>query len=170
MRTRRVYAVGKDASVSVKTIRFPVRVGFHARVKPRVYQYFADHRLAKTGDWRLFLKTGIILLWFVLFYVLYVFCVTSLLMALLTVVDLAQGFILIGFNLTHNGGHHSYSRQKTINWLMGFIFIRQTCDEFAIPYVCYPTVWAAIEGHYRLLKTLGRRRMSPPNLIGGTVP
>jgi linoleoyl-CoA desaturase len=352
-------------------------------VKQRVHQYFADRRLAKTGDWRLFLKTGIILLWFVLFYMLYVFCVTSLSMSLLTVVGLAQGFILIGFNMMHDGGHYSYSRQKTINWFMSFTLdliggshvlwrqkhnilhhtytnihafdpdlhtaglfrlspeqpwqpwhrwqhlyavpvyslltlswvmygdfrkffsghighhplprqtgvetgvffmtklvyvgymlvlpacfhpvlhvliafvvmhvcfgftlslvfqlahtvehtafptpeaytgrmahewavhqvkttanfaptnafarwylgglnfqiehhlfasicyihypalstiVRQTCDEFAIPYVCYPTVWAAIVGHYRLLKTLGRPRLAPSNLIGGTVP
>jgi hypothetical protein len=45
--------------LSVTTIRFPVRVGFHARVKQRVHQYFADNRKPKTGDWRLFLKTGV---------------------------------------------------------------------------------------------------------------
>jgi hypothetical protein len=28
-------------------------------VKQRVYQYVADSRKPKTGDWRLFLKTGI---------------------------------------------------------------------------------------------------------------
>jgi linoleoyl-CoA desaturase len=95
-------------------------VGFHARVKQRVHQYFADNRLAKTGDWRLFLKTGLILLWFGLCYLLYVFWATSLLLSLLTVVGLAQGFILIGFNLMHDGGHNSYARQKTVNWLMAF--------------------------------------------------
>jgi linoleoyl-CoA desaturase len=108
--------VWKEVSLSVKTIRFPVRVGFHARVKQRVHQYFADNRIPKTGDWRLFLKTGIILIWLVLFYILYVFYATPLLMSLLTVVALAQGFILIGFNMMHDGAHHSYSRQKTINW------------------------------------------------------
>src|SRR5262249_50692507 len=108
------------AFLSVTPIRFPVRVGFHARVKQRVHQYFADNRLAKTGDWRLFLKTGLILLWFGLCYLLYVFWATSLLMSLFTVVGLAQGFILIGFNLMHDGGHNSYSRQKTVNWLVAF--------------------------------------------------
>ena len=32
----------KEASLSVKTIRFPVCGGFHARVKQRVHQYFVD--------------------------------------------------------------------------------------------------------------------------------
>jgi hypothetical protein len=35
--------------------------------------------------------------------------------------------------------------------------------------VCYPTVWAAIVDHYRLLKSLGSRSMSLPTLAGGTV-
>ncbi len=104
----------------IKTIRFPARVGFHARVKQRVYQYFADNRMPTTGDWRMFLKTGIILIWFLVSYMLYVFCATSLLMSLLTVVALAQGFILISLNMMHDGGHKSYSRQKTLNWVMGF--------------------------------------------------
>jgi len=115
-----VSQLSKEASLSVTTIRFPVRVGFHARVKQRVHQYFADNHMPKTGDWRLFLKTGIILTWFGVCYVFYVFSATSLPLALLTAVALAQGFILIGFNMMHDGGHHSYARRKPINWLMGF--------------------------------------------------
>jgi len=134
--------------LSVKTIRFPVRVGFHARVKQRVHQYFADRRLAKTDDRRLFLKTGIILLWFVLFYMLYVFYATSLLMALLTVVSLAQGFILIGFNMMHDGGHHSYSRQKSINWLMGF-----TLDLMGGSYVLWRQKYSILHHTYTNIHT-----------------
>jgi linoleoyl-CoA desaturase len=85
-----------------------------------VHQYFADNCLPTTGDWRLFLKTGLILTWFGLSYSLYVFWATSLLSSLLTVVALAQGFILIGFNMMHDGAHHSYSRHKTVNGLTAF--------------------------------------------------
>ncbi len=34
--------------------------------------------------------------------------------------------------------------------------VRQTCHDFAIPYVCYPTIRAALGGHYRWLQTLGQ--------------
>ena len=27
---------------------------------------------------------------------------------------------MMALNIMHDGAHHSYSRQKTINWLMGF--------------------------------------------------
>jgi len=66
--------------------------------------------------------------------------------------------------------HHLFASICHIHYPALSTIVRQTCDEFAISYVCYPTVWAAIGGHYRLLKTLGRRRISPPNLIGGMVP
>src|SRR5262249_22983848 len=97
-----------------------VRGEFHACVKQRVHQYFADNCLPTTGDWRLFLKTGLILTWFGLSYSLYVFWATSLLASLLTVVALAQGFILIGFNMMHDGAHHTYPCQKRVKGLRAF--------------------------------------------------
>jgi linoleoyl-CoA desaturase len=35
--------------------------------------------------------------------------------------------------------------------------VAATCHEFALPYVCYPTARSAMAGHYRFLKTMGRR-------------
>lgn len=105
----------------LKTTRFPVRVGFHETLKKRVDQYFVEAGKAKTGDWRLFLKTGIILTWLALAYLLFVFVASSLLIWICTIFALALGFALLSFNTLHDGGHKSYSRHKTINWLMGFM-------------------------------------------------
>jgi linoleoyl-CoA desaturase len=66
--------------------------------------------------------------------------------------------------------HHLFASICHIHYPAISTIVRQTCDEFAIPYVCYPTVWSAVVGHYRWLKTLGSRRMPPLTLIGGTVP
>jgi linoleoyl-CoA desaturase len=66
--------------------------------------------------------------------------------------------------------HHLFASICHIHYPAISTIVRQTCDEFAIPYVCYPTVWKALVSHYRWLKTLGSRRMPPPTLIGGTVP
>ena len=41
-------------------------------------------------------------------------------MSLLTVAVPAQGFILIGFKMLPDGGHHSYSRYKAMNWIMEY--------------------------------------------------
>ena len=103
----------------MQQIRFPARGGFHATVKQRVEQYFAASGRSTTGDWRLFVKTGVILTWLVGSYALLVFGSTSLLVTILTVFALAQGCALVGFNIMHGGAHESYARSKIINRLMG---------------------------------------------------
>jgi len=100
-------------------IRFRIRSGFHETVKQRVAQYFADSRQVTTGDWRLFMKTGVILAWVAGPYALLVFGSTSLLVTILAVFALAQGLALVGFNIMHDGAHGSYAHNKTMNWLMG---------------------------------------------------
>ena len=103
----------------MKKVTFPARGDFNKTLKARVDRYFAENRLNKTGDWRMFLKSALILAWLVTSYVLLVFFSGSLLMAILTVFALAQGFVLVGFNIMHDGNHGSYSRNKTVNRLMG---------------------------------------------------
>jgi linoleoyl-CoA desaturase len=101
-------------------IRFPAHLGFYDTVKERVNQYFDEQRRPKTGDWRMFLKTGLILAWLAISYVLLIFFSTSLLASILTAFALAQGFVLVGFNIMHDGAHGGYSKSRKINWLMGF--------------------------------------------------
>ncbi len=100
-------------------IRFPVRSGFHETVKQRVEQYFVDSGRSTTGDWRLFVKTGVILTWLAGSYALLVFGSTSLCVTMLAVFALAQACALVGFNIMHDGAHESYAHSKTINRLMG---------------------------------------------------
>ena len=98
---------------------FPHSWGFHETVKQRVEQYFADSGRSTTGDWRLFVKTGVILAWLVGSYVLLVFASTPLPVTMLAVFALAQGCALVGFNIMHDGAHGSYAHSTTINRLMG---------------------------------------------------
>lgn len=102
----------------MKKAKFPARVGFHQTLHQRVNSYFEETNRPSTGDWRLFLKTGIILVWVVSAYVTLVFLSDSVLTTAISAFALAQGFILVGFNIMHDGGHGSYSRNKTVNFLM----------------------------------------------------
>jgi linoleoyl-CoA desaturase len=92
-------------------------------VKKRVDQYFIDHGLSTTGDWRLFVKTAALLGFVALAYTLLVFYSTSWLLSLCLVVALAQGLVLVSCNVMHDAAHESYARNKTVNWLLGC-----TCD------------------------------------------
>lgn len=52
--------------------------------------------------------------------------------------------------------HHLFSRVCHRHYPALSRIVAATCREFALSYTCYPTVHAAIAGHYRFLKTMGR--------------
>ena len=100
-------------------VHFSVSVGFYETVKHRVNAYFLENSIARTGDWRMFLKTGMIAAWLAVSYTLLVFFSSSLIVAILAAFALAQGLAFVGFNVSHDGAHGSYSGNKKVNWLMG---------------------------------------------------
>ena len=104
----------------MRKVSFPVRGEFNKTLKGRVEQYFAERGLSKSGNWRMLLKTAIILGSLATSYVLLVFFSASLLMAVITALVISQIFVLIGFNIMHDGNHGSYSKSKRLNRLMGF--------------------------------------------------
>lgn len=99
----------------MKRISFPVRVGFRQRLNQRVDQYFDQRGIPRTGDWRVFLKTGIILTWLAGSYILLVLFANSLAAGIGAALAVAVGVVLVGFNLMHDGAHGSYSANKTMN-------------------------------------------------------
>ena len=101
-------------------ITFRPGVGFRSVLTERVDHYFRETGVRKTGDWRIFLKTAVILAWLAVSYVLLVFFSTSLIAAVISALALAQGLALLGFNVMHDGAHDSYSGSKKVNWWMGF--------------------------------------------------
>ncbi|MCB1137134.1 MAG: acyl-CoA desaturase [Leptospiraceae bacterium] len=101
-------------------ISFPQSNSFYQTLKARVDDYFRESRKQKTGNASMYIKTAIILAWLVTAYVLLVFFSASFLMAIITAFALAQGFVLVGFNIMHDANHGSYSRNKTVNRIMGW--------------------------------------------------
>lgn len=92
---------------------------FFKALKVDVEQYFLEHKLQKTGDWRLYLKSLILIL---SASALYVYLITGTYSVLLGVIlSAVLGFVLsgIGFNIMHDANHGSYSSKKWVNDLMG---------------------------------------------------
>jgi len=104
----------------MQKVTFPVRLGFYAEVKQRVNHYFDANAISRNADWRMVLKTVLILAWLAASYVLLLFATSSLVLAIISAVAVAQGFVLVGFNIMHDGAHGSYSKSKRWNWVMGF--------------------------------------------------
>lgn len=101
-------------------VSFPAQVGFYPELKKRVQTYFEENHLSPHANWRMVLKTIVILAWLATAYVLLVFFSSTLILAIISAVAVAQGFVLVGFNIMHDGAHGGYSKNKKVNWLMGF--------------------------------------------------
>ena len=92
---------------------------FYASLKTAVDQYFATNNLKKTGNWKLYAKSGILIPSAIVIYIsLLVFTMPAFLGILLSCV---LGLILasIGFNVMHDACHGSYSSKGWVNDLMG---------------------------------------------------
>lgn len=103
------------------------KVQFSAKASPfyndllkEIDQYFKSKNKARTGDYRLYLKTAILFSAFISLYTLIVFVLPSGWLALL--LSGLFGFViaLIGFNVMHDACHGSYSSSSRVNEIMGY--------------------------------------------------
>ncbi len=100
----------------LQTPKFPAaKTGFQSEVKRRVENYFAENRIAPTGNWKLYIKTLLILIYFVSVYTALVFFQLPEWVSLLLCVALAIGVAAIGFNVMHDGAHGSFSKSRALN-------------------------------------------------------
>jgi|WetSurMetagenome_2_1015567.scaffolds.fasta_scaffold88235_1 linoleoyl-CoA desaturase len=89
---------------------------FEIDLRRRVDDYFRQGKgQPKTGSWRMFLKTAVILTCFTASYVLLVFFADTVWQALPLAVLLGLFTAAIGFNIAHDGGHRAYSKTAWVN-------------------------------------------------------
>jgi linoleoyl-CoA desaturase len=90
---------------------------FHKELRRRVDDYFRSSNRSQRDCPAMYLKTAIILTVFSGFYSLLVFVAASWWQALPLAVLLGLSMAAIGFNIEHDGSHHSYSNHAWINRL-----------------------------------------------------
>ena len=95
---------------------------FYAVVKKRVDEYFKAKGLEKTGDWRLYLKSIILIpgAFGLFFSVLYFYNQLPVWALLLMCSALGLTLASIGFNVMHDACHGAYSKKHWLNELMGY--------------------------------------------------
>jgi linoleoyl-CoA desaturase len=113
--------VHQPPSVAVHSgkVKFASDSGFHAELKRRVQEYFKQTGLSPTGDLRMYVKTGSILLWFAASYFLLVFVATTWWTGALFATSLAFAMAGTGFAIQHDANHGAYSSKDAVNRLMG---------------------------------------------------
>lgn len=92
---------------------------FFISLKKDVDNYFITNNIDKTGDWRLYLKTAILLVTAILTYTILVFYTPPAIVALPLCVLLGLTFAGIGFNIMHDANHGAYSNNKNLNFILG---------------------------------------------------
>lgn len=96
----------------------PAKTQFRQVLLSRVEQYFAEKKIAKHGDWRLWTKAVILLTAFVGEYI--VFLATDIWwLRILNCLFLALTLAMIGFNIMHDANHGAFSSKDWVNKLFG---------------------------------------------------
>ena len=92
---------------------------FFAILNKRVNNYFKKNKLLKTGNWKLYLKSIIMLSLWIVPYVLIFSIETNQWFKLLLCIITGIGMAGVGMNVMHDGNHGSFSKFSFINKIMG---------------------------------------------------
>src|SRR5436190_24065902 len=94
---------------------------FYQSLKLSVDAYFTEKNIKKTGDWRLFIKTFILLGTALGSYLALMLTGMSGVTAILLCVLFGYTCACIGFAVMHDANHGSYSPNQKLNDFLGFI-------------------------------------------------
>src|SRR5690348_6884563 len=94
--------------------------GFSAMLRARVDEYIVANKGKLTGNFKLYIKTAILLTALTGFYVLLITQVLPIWADIIVCVLLGINLAAIGFNLMHEGAHGTFSRKRWVNELMGY--------------------------------------------------
>ncbi len=92
---------------------------FYQNLKVSVDEYFEKNKIKKTGDWRLYIKTIILISVAIATYSFLIFAKPGALPALLLCAVLGYSMACIGFSVMHDANHGSYSTNPKLNDLLG---------------------------------------------------
>jgi linoleoyl-CoA desaturase len=92
---------------------------FFASLKNSVEEYFKSNNLKKTGNWKLYSKTLILIPSALIIYISLLAFPMSAWIAIPLCIVLGLIFSSIGFNVMHDACHGSYSSKKWVNNILG---------------------------------------------------
>jgi linoleoyl-CoA desaturase len=94
---------------------------FFLSLKSSVDDYFVQHHIKKTGDWRLFIKTVVLLGSALGIYLSLMLLPMAALPAILLAAVMGFLFACIGFSVMHDANHGSYSPNQKLNDFLGLV-------------------------------------------------
>jgi linoleoyl-CoA desaturase len=113
------FFIMSNATISNKVTFNNKNSVFYNTLKQSVDAYFAEKNIKKTGNWKLYLKSGILIPMAVAIYLTLILVQPGALVSLLLVGLLGSVMASIGFNVMHDACHGSFSSRKWVNELFG---------------------------------------------------
>lgn len=99
-------------------VKFGEDTGFHQELRKRVRQHFLMSGQRQRDCPRMYVKTGIVLGWFLISYFSLVFFPVAWWLSVPIAISLGLSMAAVGFNVQHDGGHGAYSARAWVNGLM----------------------------------------------------
>jgi linoleoyl-CoA desaturase len=93
---------------------------FSTTLKKVVEEYFSTRNIKITGNWKLYLKTAIVISAAITNYWILVFVQPEAWISLLLCAIFGINIAVIGFNVMHDGAHGSYSQKHWLNEIMAY--------------------------------------------------
>lgn len=92
---------------------------FYTELKKRVDQYFEENQISKTGNFRLYFKSFVLISTVIVSYTWLLFFTPPWYLSIFFAIILGLSLTFVGFNVMHDACHGSYSKNKWVNRIMG---------------------------------------------------
>jgi len=144
-------------------LKFGDSDGFYSVLRQRINDYFVRTGKPRRDCWRMYLKTAVIMTWFVGSYLLLMFYAESWVLALPLSLSIGLAMAAIGFNVQHDGGHRSYSEHPWVNRLaaMALDLLGGSSYVWARKHNSIHHTYSNITGHDDDIELGGIGRLSP---------
>ncbi|WP_262245495.1 fatty acid desaturase family protein [Parapedobacter soli] len=93
---------------------------FASTLRKRVSDYFKTQQLASTGNSRLYIKSITLVTTAISLYIILLVLTMPVWLSCLLCILLGINFAAIGFNIMHEGGHQSFSKNKLLNTISAY--------------------------------------------------
>lgn len=93
---------------------------FSTTLKKVVEEYFSTRNIKITGNWKLYIKTAIVISAAITNYWILVFVQPEAWISLILCALFGINIAVIGFNVMHDGAHGSYSQKHWLNEIMAY--------------------------------------------------
>lgn len=110
--------------MNIPTVKFNTQQqpDFIKALRKNVSDYFKDNNISQHGDWRMIIKTiFMVLLYFVPFILMLTGVVSGVWPVMLMWLLMGLGMSGIGLSIMHDANHGSYSKNKNVNNMLGFL-------------------------------------------------